>query len=287
MIISEKFLSAASTSELTEGTVIYGGDSGGESAPGFRFILEGDLIVTRGPDALGRYHEIGQLTKHEFFGEMSLLADDSTHFATVTVRSPTARLIYFDPAAFLEEVRSNHQFCIGLIRVVLQRTERIENQLHRRRQSAVHVLPPLPALRARLCEKNMDLIDYLGKSRLGFAAPGTKFFQTGQADERCVYAIVSGEAVLSFTNDEREYDIMRLVEGDIYGTHVFMNSRPRALAIRAVSEYVRFAFIDRDLFRKTLLLDPALFLNVFQYFSWNLMRLDQIYYELLAAQIEA
>lgn len=120
----EDFIHNVSTHLFKSGDVVF---SHGEPCDGkMYFIFSGDISIIK--IRQNREHEIGTLSKGEFFGEMGLISS-APRAATIKIKSDTAKLGVIHKDNFIKLAKTSPQFLFLLLRTAIKRLAIAEKKI--------------------------------------------------------------------------------------------------------------------------------------------------------------
>lgn len=240
------------------------------------FILAGTAAVLK--RSAGQEKVIHSLQKNEIFGEVALLTRGA-RIATIMAESEELKVACFDGNQFLKEARSNPKFARRLALAALAVLERIEERVF------ASGSPPPVVSEEKLAEYedliapvrtgNLRIQKYLYRSTVKTISRDFHVFKEGQEGDDQAYLLLTGEAVLEKEQNARPVDCMRYREGEWMGETALLRKTNREFGIRVVSPQARVLLMDRNIFFKTMELDPDLLFNVFKSFIMHVQILEK------------
>lgn len=182
--------------DLQYGHVVIEQDDMGDA---FFIIESGEVVVTRKSDHLNEKEvpqELGRLGVNRYFGEMSLLTREPRS-ATVTVCSPTARLLRMTKVVFDEVIAK----CNSV-------NEKNNREIGR---EVVNKVPLFQTLTAAYRQKILDMMVPMN------FVPGTYVCRQGTVGNT-FYIIIDGTCKVSVNGaDGKENEVAKLGRGDFFG----------------------------------------------------------------------
>lgn len=240
------------------------------------FILSGSAAVLK--KVGGQERVIHSLQKNEIFGEVALLTRGA-RIATIMAESDELKVACFDGNSFIKEARSNPKFSRRLATAALSLLDRVESRVFGDGLSPPVVTPErmteYEGLVTSLRTGNLRIQKYLYRSTVKTLQRDSCVFKEGGDGDDLAYLLLSGEVTLEKNQNGRPVECLKWREGEWLGETNLLRRKARAYTIRVSSPQARVLFIDRDIFFKTMELDPELLFNVFKSFVMHVQILEK------------
>lgn len=240
------------------------------------FILSGTAAVLKKMG--GQARVIHTLQKNEIFGEVALLTQGE-RIATIMAESEELKVACFDGNSFIKEARSNPKFSRRLATAALSLLDRVEGRVFADGATPPAVTPERLAeyesLMATLRTGNLRIQKYLYRSTVKTVQRDFHVFKEGTENDELAYLLLSGEVSLEKNLGGRPLECLRWREGEWLGETTLLRRKAREYSVRVVSPQARVLHIDRDIFFKTMELDPELLFNVFKSFVMHVQILEK------------
>lgn len=262
-------LSTARIGTFNKGAAVF--EEGQPSDGRFGFVLCGN-VQARAQDEHGPLY-LNDMGRGAICGEIAVMLDHPRTSSVISTEDGT-RVAFFDRQTLIAEARANVDFVESLVMATIRRIEHLRVQeedtgLNVRWENPVE----LEEVIAENQRNSLELLDHLHNPRTIVLPEGRALFSQGQKPDGRIYLVQSGRVGI-FRRIRGGEDGMHgeRIPGDIIGYMGLVHETSPTFSARSTAPDTVVAAIDRDIFLRTLHLNPESFFWFYRMLLVSLVR---------------